>query len=162
MKLINGEGNLKSKIVFVGEAPGEQEEICGKPFVGRSGSILLETLMSYGVFRDQVYLTNVVKFRPPENRTPTDSEVQQFLPLLRAELALIKPEVVVTLGRVATEALLGQNIKITTERGVARPTLEGYFVVPTYHPSFLGRVANSYENFQLDIKNAIKRAYGQR
>lgn len=159
MKIINGEGSSKAKIIIVGEAPGAAEEELGRPFMGRSGSLLEEALYKANIKREDVYITNLVKIRPPDNRDPLSTEIAKFLPLLRQEIQTIKPKIVVTLGRISAQALLGRGFKITRDRGVPHPTLSSYWVVPTFHPSYINRTPTSKDDFFRDIKYAVKRAY---
>ncbi len=98
-QLVFGEGSNNAEIVFIGEAPGKKEDLQGKPFVGASGRLLDEMLESIGLKREDVYITNIVKYRPPNNRDPLPAEKQAFLPILQAQLGIIQPKVVVTLGR---------------------------------------------------------------
>ncbi len=124
--------------MFIGEAPGEQEDISGKPFVGRSGGLLNRLLLDLGWHREQVYIANVLMCRPPENRDPQPDEVAQCLPFLIQKIQTIKPAVITTLGRHATGRLLGEAVKMAETRGKVF-TFENTPVVPTYHPSYVLR-----------------------
>jgi uracil-DNA glycosylase family 4 len=160
MKLINGEGPKNAKIVIIGEAPGSMEELKGRPFVGRSGYILMDVLMKNGLSRDQVYLTNLIKEYLPDNRDPNSFEIEKYKPLLEEELELIKPEVVITLGRIPASVFLGKSFKITRDRGTMCPNIRGFWLMPTFHPSFLGRTPESKSQFERDISYVIKKVYG--
>ena len=139
---VPGEGSLKPKIFFIGEAPGRNEDKQGKPFVGAAGSVLTRLLSSIGLSREVVYITNVVKCRPPGNREPTEEEIEACEPYLREQLSLLKPKLIATLGRVAWKWVCdefglqylplshvhGKAFEITTSYGSAT-------VVPLYHPA---------------------------
>lgn len=131
---VPGHGNPQSRIVFVGEAPGQREDEQGKPFVGQAGKLLDELLGSIGLKREDVYITNVVKFRPPENRDPTPEEKEACLPFLQMELAIIKPAVVVPLGRHALTQFFNK-LSITDAHGKAQKIGEDLTVLPIYHPA---------------------------
>jgi|SRR5579875_220256 len=134
-KVVFGTGDPHAKLMFVGEGPGEQEDLQGLPFVGRSGQ-LLDRLMQeeIGLERDNCYICNCVKCRPPGNRDPQADEIEACRPYLEAQLELIEPKVVVTLGNFATRALLGTAEPISRLRGRVYGFRSGY-VVPTFHPS---------------------------
>ncbi len=131
---VPGDGNPHAEIVFIGEAPGAQEDKHGRPFVGNSGTLLTELLATIGLSRDNVYITNVVKFRPPENRDPTKKEIEACMPFLRDELAIIKPNVIVPLGRHAL-AHFAKDVTIGEAHGRPLPSAEDYAVFPMYHPA---------------------------
>ena len=141
-----GEGNPAARLVFVGEAPGETEDQLGRPFVGRAGQKLDEMIKAMGMSRADVYIANVLKSRPPDNRTPMPSEVERCAPYLAAQLRIIRPQVIVSLGGPATKFLLGVETGITKLRGQWAswtPPGEGGAapipVMPTYHPAYLLR-----------------------
>lgn len=130
---VPGDGNPRSEVVFIGEAPGEQEDKQGRPFVGNAGKLLSELLETIGLKREDVYITNVVKFRPPENRDPTPEEKEACMPFLMAELSIIKPKVVVPLGR---HALAHFFTGITIGEAHGKPhVLRDMTVFPIYHPA---------------------------
>ncbi len=132
-RLVPGEGNLEAKVVFVGEAPGRVEDELRRPFVGPAGKLLEEILAELGLARQEIYITNIVKFRPPENRDPTSEEIAVFRPSLLKELSLINPLLVVVLGRHALVALL-PDLKLAEVKGqVIRRGGRLYYV--TYHPA---------------------------
>lgn len=131
---VPGDGNPLSEVVFIGEAPGEQEDKQGKPFVGHAGKLLGDLLESIGLKREDVYITNVVKFRPPENRDPTPEEKEACMPFLLAELSIIRPKVVVPLGRHAL-AHFFSKLTIGEAHGKPQQLTEELTVFPIYHPA---------------------------
>ncbi|PLV59230.1 type-4 uracil-DNA glycosylase [Thermotoga sp. KOL6] len=138
--VVVGEGNLDTRIVFVGEGPGEEEDKTGRPFVGRAGMLLTELLQETGFRREDVYICNVVKCRPPNNRTPTSEERLACKHFLLAQLEIINPDVIVALGATALSFFIeGKNVSITKVRGTPIDWLGGIKVVPTFHPSYLLR-----------------------
>ncbi len=115
-QMVFGDGNINAKLVFIGEAPGKQEDLQGKPFVGASGKFLNEMLASVSMDRSDVYITNIVKYRPPNNRDPLPEEKKAFLPFLQRQLEVIQPKVVITLGRHSTNCFL-PDAKISQDHG---------------------------------------------
>lgn len=146
-RLVFGEGSPSAEIVFIGEAPGETEDRLGRPFVGRAGEKLDEMISAMGFRREEVYIANVLKSRPPDNRTPLAHEVERCGPYLLAQLAVIRPKVIVTLGGPAAKLLLATELGISRLRGIARTVELGRAegspfevpVMPTYHPAYLLR-----------------------
>lgn len=136
-QLVMGDGNLDADIVFIGEAPGKKEDESGLPFVGASGKFLNEMLAQAGLERSDVYITNVVKYRPPNNRDPSKTEKQAFLPYLLRQLELINPKVVITLGRHSMEYFLPDaSIGVVHGQPHQVTTAEGQFtIIPLYHPA---------------------------
>lgn len=136
-QLVMGDGNLNADIVFIGEAPGKNEDLQGKPFVGASGKFLNEMLAAAGMNRDDIYITNVVKYRPPNNRDPKKSEKQAFLPYLLRQLDVIQPKIVVTLGRHSMEYFLPGAVIGDVHGQVHDVTIDDktWRVVPLYHPA---------------------------
>lgn len=142
--LVHGEGDPGARVMLIGEAPGEQETLLRRPFVGKAGKNLDEFLALAGIDRAQLYVTNTVKYRPtkrsaagnPVNRPPTREEVNLFLPWLKREIALVQPEVIVTLGNVPLKALLGQKAVIGALHGELQ-AWENLRVYPMYHPASL-------------------------
>lgn len=164
-KPVPGEGNVNSLVVFIGEAPGEKEDESGRPFVGPAGKLLTELIESIGYRREDFYITNIVKCRPPSNRDPEEDEINACLPYLLRQLELIKPKVIIALGRHAARLLFHLSglkwINMTRNHGeIYYGKIRGLSVkiVPTYHP------ASALYNPQLkhvleeDFKNAIKKA----
>ncbi len=136
--VVPGEGDPNARLVFVGEAPGEDEDIQGRPFVGRAGKLLDQLIGRIGLGRNEVYICNVLKCRPPNNRDPEPDEIAACKDYLTAQLNLIKPKVICTLGRHAYNTLFGVDEKITRIRG--KLTLyNGTNLLPTFHPSYLLR-----------------------
>lgn len=129
-----GEGNPEAEIMFIGEAPGAKEDKLGRPFVGPAGKFLDELLSSIDLKRSDVYISNVVKFRPPDNRDPTDEEKEQCMPWLMMEMALIKPKVIVPLGRHALGHFF-PKLSITDGHGKAQKLTDDVTVMPIYHPA---------------------------
>lgn len=136
--VVFGEGNDKAQLVFVGEAPGEEEDLQGRPFVGRAGKLLDQLIERIGLRREDVYICNVLKCRPPNNRDPEEAEIDACKPYLLSQLELIGPKVICTLGRHAYNTLFNVNERITRIRGVLQD-YKGTMLLPTYHPSFLLR-----------------------
>ena len=147
-----GVGNPQADIVFVGEAPGKQEDLKGEPFVGRAGKLLDNILAAVSLSRDDVYICNVLKCRPPQNRDPLPSEVDQCEPYLKTQLALINPKLIVALGRVAACTILKTKEPL---KNLRKQTFqyEGIDLVVTYHPAALLRNSNfkqpTWEDFQM-------------
>ncbi len=137
--VVFGEGDPAAPLMFVGEGPGEVEDSTGRPFVGPAGQKLDEVLASVDISRDQVYITNVVKCRPPGNRVPARSEMEACFPYLEAQIALIKPGLIVTLGNTATQWLLPSAPGITKSRGTFFSWRGGILLLPMFHPSYLLR-----------------------
>jgi DNA polymerase len=136
---VPGEGNAESPdIMFVGEGPGADEDAQGRPFVGKAGKLLDKMIEAMGYRRKEVYIANVVKCRPPENRKPQREEMDMCLPYLREQIRLIQPKVIVGLGGTAMEGLLGKPIAITRLRGIWQE-YQGIKLMPTFHPSYLLR-----------------------
>ena len=136
-QLVMGSGNVNSSVVIIGEAPGKQEDIQGLPFVGASGRFLNELLESVGLTRDDVYITNIVKYRPPNNRDPTKQEKAEFWPYLLEQLHIIQPKVIVTLGRHSGMAFI-PDLVISEGHGTPRMVQlnkHSYTVLPLYHPA---------------------------
>lgn len=133
-KLVFGAGNINSNIVFIGEAPGKQEDIQGKPFVGASGEALNKLLESIGLVRTDIYITNIVKYRPPNNRDPLPSEKAEFFPYLERQLELINPKIIATLGRHAMNAFL-PKLSISTVHGNILLDSKGRSIFPLFHPA---------------------------
>lgn len=137
--VVFGDGDDHADIMFIGEGPGEQEDQTGYPFVGQAGQLLSKMLdHCFGLTRDEVYIANIVKCRPPENRDPEPDEIAACLGYLKQQIRLVNPRVIVTLGRVATQSLLETQERIGKLRG-RRFEYQGIPVVPSWHPSYLLR-----------------------
>ncbi len=149
-----GTGNTLSKVVFVGEAPGHDEDIEGIPFVGQSGQLLTNIMHAIGIEREKIYITNVVPWRPENNRTPSAEEIKFFKPILEKHLALLNPEIIITLGATATKAVLDTTAGILSLRGkwiAKRIDGKQYQVLPTYHPSYLLRLSSQKKTVWKDF-----------
>ncbi|MGI6357993.1 MAG: uracil-DNA glycosylase [Bacillota bacterium] len=138
MGVVVGEGSLDSPLMLVGEGPGATEDELGRPFVGKAGQLLTAMLAAIGLAREQVYITNVIKCRPPGNRTPTLQEMQTCLPHLRQQYRLLRPRLMLLMGSAAAQGILGPETRITRVRGrwIER---KGLRILPTYHPAYLLR-----------------------
>jgi len=136
--IVFGEGNSHARLMFVGEGPGADEDREGRPFVGRAGKLLTKMIEAMGLDRSQVYIANVVKCRPPENRDPGKAEIKECFPFLEAQIQCVNPEIIVALGRVAAGILLNTREAVGKLRGTVH-NRDGIPVMPTYHPSFLLR-----------------------
>lgn len=153
--IVFGEGNQKARILFIGEGPGEQEDLQGRPFVGRAGQLLTKMIEAMGLKRQDVYIANVVKCRPPDNRYPEPDEVSTCSPFLFRQVGLLKPEIIVTLGKCATQSVLGQEIIISKVRGKIMP-FKGSKLIPTFHPSYLLRNPAAKKEVWQDLKLVLK------
>jgi DNA polymerase len=157
-RLVFGVGHSRPKLLFIGEGPGAEEDEQGLPFVGRAGALLTGFIRALGLTRDDVYITNVVKCRPPGNRTPEPDEVAGCRPILLRQIELLDPALIVTLGNVPLKALNPAAGGITKERG--HPfRLERWDVMPTFHPSYLLRSAAGIPACWQDFRKAFQLAY---
>ncbi len=148
---VPGEGNPHARLMFIGEGPGRDEDLTGRPFVGRAGQLLDKMIAAIGLSREEVYIANVVKCRPPQNRAPEMDEVAACMPYLRAQVGLIRPQVIVLLGSSALGAILGPEHRITRERG-AWIERKGVFFMPTFHPAALLRDESKKRPVWEDLK----------
>ena len=154
--VVPGEGNEHAALMFVGEGPGADEDRTGRPFVGRAGQLLDRMIVAMGLTREDVYIANVVKCRPPQNRTPLPEEMHACLPHLRGQFALVRPKIIVCLGATAARALINPEIRITRERGQWTEK-KGVFFLPTYHPAALLRdPAKKHEAWE-DLQKVMKK-----
>jgi uracil-DNA glycosylase family 4 len=149
--VVFGEGDGKARLVFVGEAPGEEEDLQGRPFVGRAGKLLDQLIERIGLRRDEVYICNVLKCRPPHNRDPEPTEAAACKDYLLGQLEVINPRIICTLGRHAYNALLDADERITRIRGNLT-RFRGTLLLPTYHPSFLLRNADRMKEAWEDME----------
>jgi DNA polymerase len=154
--IVFGVGNPNADLVFVGEAPGADEDRQGEPFVGAAGQLLTKMIEAMGFGRGDVYIANVIKCRPPGNRDPEPDEVAACQPFLEQQLAAIRPRVIVTLGKFAAHSLLRTSTPITRLRGTFR-SYEGIAVMPTFHPAFLLRNPDSKREAWADLKQVMQR-----
>ncbi len=153
-KIVYGVGNPKAELVFVGEGPGRDEDAQGIPFVGRAGQLLTQMIEAMGLRRSDVYICNVIKCRPPENRTPEKDEIATCSPFLLRQLAAIAPKVIVCLGNVAAQALLGTHISISHYRGEWLD-YRGARLLATYHPAYLLRNPAAKPEVWMDLKKVM-------
>jgi DNA polymerase len=137
-RIVFGEGNPRAEILFIGEGPGEEEDRQGRPFVGRAGKLLTDIILGMKLRREDVYIANIVKCRPPGNRDPEPDEIATCSPFLLDQIRAIGPKAIVTLGRPSTSTLLGRPVQITRVRGVWHE-FQGVPLMPTYHPAFVLR-----------------------
>ena len=154
--IVFGVGNPEARLMFVGEAPGEDEDLKGEPFVGKAGQLLTKMIEAMGLRREDVYICNTVKCRPPNNRNPEPDELAACEPFLKGQLASVKPEVIVTLGKFAAQALLREQTPITRLRGQWRE-YEGIPVMPTFHPAYLLRSPQEKTKVWEDLQSVMKK-----
>ena len=159
-QIVFGDGNPNANLMFIGEGPGEQEDLQGLPFVGRAGELLTQMIESgLGIQRSDVYICNIVKCRPPKNRTPLASEVSTCQPFLDGQIDAVQPRVIVSLGKPAASLLLGRDVAITRMRGTWQ-SYRGIPLMPTLHPAFILRQYTP-ENRRMvweDLKAALARS----
>ena len=148
---VPGEGDSHARLLCIGEGPGAEEDRLGRPFVGASGQLLDRMLAAIGLRREEVYIANIVKCRPPQNRQPLPDEAAACLPYLRAQVALIRPQVILLLGATAARNTIGPETRITRDRGrwVER---KGVWMMPTYHPSALLRTPSLKRDAWADLQ----------
>jgi len=151
-QIVFGVGNPQAQLMFVGEAPGADEDIQGEPFVGRAGQLLTKIIQSIGLERSDVYIANVIKCRPPGNRNPEPDEVAQCRPFLFRQIDTIRPRVIVALGTHAAHALLEVDTPISRLRGTVQPFRHGASLIPTFHPAYLLRSPEKKRDVWEDMK----------
>ena len=154
--IVFGEGDAHARLVFVGEGPGFEEDQCGRPFVGAAGQLLTKIIAAMNLSRETVYIANIVKCRPPENRNPQPGEIENCLPFLKRQLALIRPEVICALGKVAAHTLLETETPISRLRGTFHDFM-GIPVMPTFHPAFLLRNPERKRDVWNDVQKIMAR-----
>ena len=153
--IVFNDGNPKSQIMLVGEGPGEKEDIQGKPFVGEAGILLNKMLNAIKINRKDVYITNVVNYRPPNNRKPEISEINRYSVFLREHISIINPKILILMGSTAMEAIFGQKLKISKERGKWKDTIinqKTYLSILTFHPAYLLRQPDQKKFSWIDLK----------
>jgi uracil-DNA glycosylase len=155
-QIVFGVGNPRAELVFVGEGPGSEEDHQGIPFVGPAGQLLTKMIEAMTYRREDVYICNVVKCRPPGNRNPEPEEIEACEPFLKAQLAAVEPKVIVALGKFAAQTLLHDSTPITRLRGQWR-SYEGIALMPTFHPAYLLRNAAEKKLAWMDLKEVMKR-----
>jgi len=154
-KIVFGEGSANARIMFIGEGPGRDEDLSGRPFVGRAGKLLTDAIeKGMGIQRSEVYIGNIVKCRPPNNRDPEPDESEACIGFLKAQIRVIKPEVIVLLGRVPMNYLLGEKTGITKVHGNWYE-YEGIRTMPVFHPSYLLRSPSQKRPFWEDLKKVM-------
>lgn len=154
--VVFGVGNREADIMFIGEGPGADEDTQGEPFVGKAGKLMNMAFDMLGIKREEVYIANIVKCRPPNNRNPQDDEAESCLDYLRNQVILVKPKIIVLLGSVALKNVLGKEYGITASRGKWLER-KGILYMPTWHPAALLRDENKKIDFIKDLKQVIKR-----
>jgi len=158
--LVFSDGNYQSQIMIVGEGPGQKEDETGKPFVGDAGMLLNKMLKAINIERSQVYITNVVNYRPPNNRKPEPSEVTRYSEFLRKHISIIDPKILILMGSTAMESLFGSRIKITKERGNWKDIIinnKTYHCIITFHPAYLLRQPEQKKYSWADLKEIRKK-----
>ena len=158
--LVFSDGNPKSQIMIVGEGPGEKEDLLGKPFVGEAGMLLNKMLNAIKIKRENIYITNVVNYRPPNNRKPEFSEIKRYSVFLREHISIINPKILILMGSTAMEALLGQKLKISKERGKWKEIIinqKTFLTILTFHPAYLLRQPDQKKFSWEDLKNIRKK-----
>lgn len=148
--IVFGTGDRKAKLMFIGEGPGADEDRLGEPFVGRAGKLMNLAFEMVGIKREEVYIANIVKCRPPQNRNPEEDESQACMDYLRNQVILVKPEIIVLLGSVALKNILGKEYGITQARGKWIDK-KGIHYMPTWHPAALLRDENKKVDFIKDL-----------
>lgn len=153
---VMGRGDHQAKLMLIAEAPGGQEDIQGLPFVGPSGEILDRLFKDCGLSREKIYLTNILKCHPPGNRDPREEEIKACLPYLKYETYLLKPKIIVCLGRVAAQRIISPDFRITRQHGTWTYR-KNYALTATYHPSAILRDASNYELAKADFLEIVKK-----
>jgi len=159
-QIVFNDGDSNSPIMIVGEGPGQKEDELGKPFVGDAGQLLNKMFGAINIKRESVYITNVVNYRPPNNRKPQPAEINRYSEFLREHISIIDPKILILMGSTAMEALLGSKIKITKERGVWKEVIinnKTYIVMITFHPAYLLRQADQKKYSWVDLKEIRKK-----
>ena len=159
-KMVFSDGNINSQIMIVGEGPGEKEDEIGQPFVGDAGNLLNKMLSAININRESVYITNVVNFRPPNNRKPTSAEINRYSIFLREHILIINPKILIIMGSTAMEALVGNNIKISKDRGKWKEIIiknKTFTSIVTFHPAYLLRQPDQKKYSWSDLKEIRKK-----
>lgn len=154
-RVVFGDGNSKARLMLIGEAPGADEDRLGIPFVGRAGQLLDRILTAAEIDREMIFITNVVKCRPPGNRLPLQPEVEACLPYLKKQIELINPRIIVCLGALATKTLINKSAAITRDRGKWH-NIEGRRVIATFHPAALLRDPSRKKDVWEDFKQVMQ------
>ena len=159
-KLVFSDGDSNSKIMLVGEGPGQKEDEIGKPFVGDAGLLLNKMLEAININRSKIYITNVVNYRPPNNRKPEPSEIVRYSNFLRKHISIINPKILILMGSTAMESLFGTKVKISKERGYWKQLIiqnKSYLTMITFHPAYLLRQADQKKYSWIDLKEIRKK-----
>lgn len=154
--IVFNDGNINSPIMLIGEAPGQKEDELSKPFVGEAGSLLNKMLSAINLNRKDLYITNVVNYRPPLNRKPDSNEIRRYSEFLLEHVYIIKPKIIILLGSTAMEAFFGSNLKISKERGIWKEMLikdKTFLTMVTFHPAYLLRQNDQKKYSWIDLKN---------
>ena len=158
--IVFGVGNPQAGLLFIGEGPGRDEDLQGEPFVGRAGQLLTKMIDAMGMKREEVYIANIVKCHPPENRLPEPDEIATCIPFLLKQIEAIQPKVIVTLGSLATQTLLQTKRGITQIRGEFQ-SYRGILLMPTFHPAYLLRNPAAKKPCWEDLKKVIAKLKGE-
>tara|TARA_B100000945_G_C20264648_1_gene540971 strand:- start:22 stop:708 length:687 start_codon:yes stop_codon:yes gene_type:complete len=159
-QLVFSDGNFRSKIMLVGEGPGQKEDVIGKPFMGDAGKLLNKMLAAIDIKRESIYITNVVNYRPPNNRKPTTAEINKYSKFLYEHISIINPKILIIMGGTAMEALIGNNFKISKERGIWKDVIikgKTYLSIVTFHPAYLLRQPDQKKYSWIDLKEIKKK-----
>jgi len=158
--LVFGDGNVNSPIMIVGEGPGQKEDELGKPFMGEAGQLLNKMLKAINIEREKVYITNVVNYRPPNNRKPEPHEINRYSNFLREHISIIDPKILILMGSTAMESLFGSKLKISKARGSWKELIinnKTYLTMITFHPAYLLRQADQKKYSWSDLKEIRKK-----
>ena len=159
-QIVFSDGSYESPVMIVGEGPGQKEDEIGKPFVGDAGDLLNKMLSAINISRESVYITNVVNFRPPNNRKPTSAEINRYSIFLREHILIINPKILIIMGSTAMEALVGNNIKISKDRGKWKEIIiknKTFMSIVTFHPAYLLRQPDQKKYSWADLKEIRKK-----
>ena len=159
-QLVFSDGNFRSKIMLVGEGPGQKEDEIGKPFMGDAGKLLNKMLAAIDIKRESIYITNVVNYRPLNNRKPTTAEINKYSKFLYEHISIINPKILIIMGGTAMEALIGNNFKISKERGIWKDVIikgKTYLSIVTFHPAYLLRQPDQKKYSWIDLKEIRKK-----
>jgi len=159
-QIVFSDGDFNSSVMIVGEGPGQKEDEIGKPFVGDAGQLLNKMLNAINIKRESVYITNVVNYRPPNNRKPEPAEINRYSEFLREHVSIIDPKILILMGSTAMESLFGSKIKISKERGVWKEVIinnKTYLTMITFHPAYLLRQADQKKYSWADLKEIRKK-----
>ena len=159
-QIVFGDGNQNSHLMIVGEGPGQKEDEIGKPFVGDAGKLLDKMLKAINIERKNIYITNVVNYRPPNNRKPEPAEITRYSDFLREHISIINPKILILMGSTAMESLFGNKIKISKERGVWKELIinqKTYLTMITFHPAYLLRQSDQKKFSWFDLKEIRKK-----